>query len=151
MEQLQRELYQAAARTFEDLAFMFPVPESKFTAETEGKSVSVAFTGLFDGRLLVTAQSRLLPVIAANMLGEEDATTEAQQWDALGEVANVSCGNILPSIGGLTTVFRLDAPKPAETVSGATPTASATLSFEEGCVGLYLYVAGHGTPDGAWN
>lgn len=111
-QNLAHTLLQAAVLTFEDLGFMLPTPE----LDDEQKSapldttVSVAFQGPSSGRLVILTCSEMLPTLAANMLGEEE-TTEQQQRDALGEVANVICGNMLPGIAGAKAVFNLGAPQ----------------------------------------
>jgi CheY-specific phosphatase CheX len=108
---LNRALYGATAMVFEELGFMLTNPDLEehqvsLPAQT---SVSVSFQGPLQGALLITVFGDLLPTLAANMLGEDDAS-ERQQWDALGEIANVICGNLLPSIAGLKAVFKLAAP-----------------------------------------
>jgi CheY-specific phosphatase CheX len=56
---------------------------------------------------------RFLVDLAANMLGTEDDPTDEVVLDALGEVTNVICGNVLPSLSGANAVFDLSAPEPA--------------------------------------
>ncbi len=50
-------------------------------------------------------------MLAANMLGQDEAPSERLQRDARGEVANVICGNVLPMIAGADGAFDLDAPR----------------------------------------
>lgn len=52
------------------------------------------------------------------MLVDRDPS-ERQLEDALGEVANVICGNLLPAIAGSTEIFRLDPPRPGVPVRHA--------------------------------
>jgi hypothetical protein len=68
------------------------------------------------------------------------------QRDALGEVANVVCGNLLPLVAGAEAVFRLSAPEwlTEATVSrpGDEPDASLTCGAEDGRVDARLFVFG---------
>lgn len=70
----------------------------------------VRFNGPFNGTLALDVPGRLLPVIFQNMLGETTPSTQEQQLDALGEMNNVICGNVLARIAGPEHVFNLDAP-----------------------------------------
>jgi CheY-specific phosphatase CheX len=105
-------LLQATALTFEELCFLFPDPEPdarQYTTPLDA-AVQVTFSGPFNGVLIVRLCSGLLRGITANMLGEDEAPSAASQADALGEVANVICGNVLPRVAGVHQVFRLSAP-----------------------------------------
>jgi CheY-specific phosphatase CheX len=142
-------LQQATASTFEELAFLFL--ESECTEEQAAAPldaiVMVNFHGPVHGRLTLRTSSTLLPAIAANMLGEEQAKFVPLQRDALGEVANVVCGNLLPLVAGAEAVFRLDAPQwmsaaDAVTRDGDAPVASVTCGVEDGRVCTELFVFG---------
>src|SRR5256885_12141673 len=104
-QNLAHTLLQAAVLTFEDLGFMLPTPELDDQQKRAplDTTVSVAFQGPYNGRLVILTCRQMLPTLAANMLGEDEAT-EQQQRDALGEVANVICGNMLPGIAGAKAV-----------------------------------------------
>jgi CheY-specific phosphatase CheX len=113
---LEIELYRATALTFERLAFMVASPDSP---KEEGHSESpfeaatcVAFTGAFGGRLTVVVYGGVLPAIVGNMVGPENARDADSQTDALGELANVICGNVLTRIAGGEETFRLEASRP---------------------------------------
>jgi CheY-specific phosphatase CheX len=150
-------LQQATASTFEELAFLFL--ETECTDEQAevplDAVVAVNFHGPVRGRLMLRASSVLLPAIAANMLGEEQAKFVPLQRDALGEMANVVCGNLLPMVAGAEAVFRLDAPQwlgeaDAVTRDGDSPVSSATFGAEEGRVSVQLFVfEGHAALVGA--
>ena len=110
---LESSLYRVASSTFEELGFMLPdrePSERQLEAALDGE-VSVSFQGPFDGCVRLRVFGGVLPTLAMNMLGESELPAEALQRDALGEVANVICGNVLPAIAGSTEVFRLDAPR----------------------------------------
>jgi CheY-specific phosphatase CheX len=145
---LEKELYRAAAVTFEELGFLFPSPDIDSECDAACEAVAgVRFFGPVSGSLFVTARGGLLPVLAANMLGEDDAPSGVHQYDALGEVANVICGNVLPSIGGNRAVFQLESPKvvgysDSVTSGNGEPTATVRLSLDEGQADVMLYVEG---------
>ena len=105
-------LLQATVLTFEELCFLFPdrEPNQQQANARVDVAVQVAFSGLFNGALIVRLCSGLMRGIAANMLGEDAIPSATKQLDALGEVANVICGNALPRVAGVYQVFRLGAP-----------------------------------------
>lgn len=111
-DRVKEELQRTASMTFEEFCFMFTNPEfDENEREIQvGKAAVVNFSGPFSGKLTVKADDDVIPLIAENMLGEDDPT-EQQQFDALGEIGNVICGNLLPGLGGSKAVFNIDAPK----------------------------------------
>jgi CheY-specific phosphatase CheX len=140
-------LQQATASTFEELAFLFL--ETECTEEQADAPldavVTVNFHGPVRGRLTLRVSSVLLPAIAANMLGEEQAKFVPLQRDALGEMANVVCGNLLPLVAGAEAVFRLDAPqwvseRDAVIRDGDAPVSVGTFGAEDGRVEVQLFV-----------
>ena len=103
-------------RVLEQLAFMFPEPAAKSELPThtgEYVSVSMGFKGVFNGTLRLAAPSAICAEIAVNMLGMDldDEEVAAKGLDALKEVLNVTCGNILTEIAGDEAVFALDIPE----------------------------------------
>ena len=58
---------------------------------------TVAFEGARSGAFRIEFPARILPVLAANVLGEDESPSEETQRDALGELANIICGNVLPA------------------------------------------------------
>lgn len=144
---LQTQLHNIATLTFEQLGFMFPMPELAEQYETAGfeGAAGVSFHGPVNGRLVIATYGELLPALAANMLGEESAPEEHRQ-DALGEITNVVCGNILPKIGGPLALFGIGAPKPmaADAVSrreGEEIAAKVELPLEGGRAEVSLFMA----------
>ena len=120
-------LLTAATSTFEALALLLaepaaaavgaamgePADASAGQALADGHAVRVAFRGPFDGALHVAVSAPLAAALAANMLGIPLAHARADaalRQDALGELANVICGNVLPLVGGRAAVFHLAAP-----------------------------------------
>jgi len=114
-------VYQVAADTLESLALMFLVPEDESPQPRPpcDRRVAVSFTGPFDGMLILAASGGVLPELATNMLGLENGhlPTLGQQEDALKELVNVICGNLLPAIAGKEPVFHIGAPSVLKTES----------------------------------
>ncbi len=147
-EKIAKALYRAAALTFEELGFMFPSqdldPLQKF-APVDGVA-SVDFQGPCEGRLVVRLAGGVLPVLTANMMGELEAPSENMQNDAIGEIANIICGNLLPSLAGVKQVFHLDPPttRPARDavapVTGLAPEAEVQIGLEEGRADILLFL-----------
>jgi CheY-specific phosphatase CheX len=96
---LVESLYLAAVYTFEQLTFLLPdiPPDELQRRRTVSAVASVAFSGPSRGVLQVHAGEGLLPRLTANMMGTETAS-ELLQLDALGEIANIICGQVLPTL-----------------------------------------------------
>lgn len=143
----EQALQRAATLTFEEIGFLSSAPEladeqkNLPTPETS----SVAFRSeTAAGNLVLKTDSGLLAVLAANMLGDDEPLAAEVQRDALGEMANVICGNALPAIFGKKEVFRLEAPQFAfENASGetASPAAKVRVNLDEGCADVLLYLS----------
>lgn len=150
-DQINKTLYQVAEEILERLAFILSFPEEGMEEIDYKTSVTarVSFSGPFSGNLVMAISSQILPELAGNMLGLDDAseTTKDQQIDAFKELMNVVCGNLLPAIGGKESVFNVDTPMvvaesepyPMEDVKAA---GSARLTLEEGQCDLTLFVDG---------
>lgn len=113
MNKLQKELMSSTVMTFEDMGFFFAMPELEEKhreAGFEGAS-EVSFSGPFGGRLTVSLYGRMMGTLAANMMGEDEPPPIKEQQDALGEVTNVICGNVLPKVGGSREIFYISAPR----------------------------------------
>jgi CheY-specific phosphatase CheX len=148
-DKIAKALYRAAALTFEELGFMFPSadldPLQKYaTVDAVG---CVDFEGPHTGRLVVRMCGGVLPVLAANMMGELEPPTAQMQSDALCEIANIVCGNLLPTLAGAKQVFQLKTPRVLSMeddyapASGQQPTAETHVGLEEGRADLLLYLA----------
>ena len=143
-------LQRVAEETFEALAFLLPMPEPDEPFENcPTAAVTVGFHGPFDGKLIVTLPESVLGELACNMLGLDDGAEVAvdTQYDALKELANVVCGNVLPEIAGTMAVFNVDAPEltgASAPVSGdRLSTAAATRFFlDSGPATLELLIEG---------
>jgi CheY-specific phosphatase CheX len=141
---VERALRDVASSTLEELAFLLPLDTQDDAAHNGPVEAvaSVSFRGPFDGRLVLRVSGNLLPTIAGNMFGDDEIHPEYHQRDALGELANVICGNLLPSIGGASAVFLLDAPQVSlfEVPNADAPTAEARIALEQGAADVVLFV-----------
>jgi hypothetical protein len=59
----------------------------------------------------VILNAEALSTLSCNMLGLDKLPDETIAQDALGEIANVICGNVLPAVFGLKEAFRLEPPQ----------------------------------------
>ncbi|MBU1699771.1 MAG: chemotaxis protein CheX [Candidatus Eisenbacteria bacterium] len=148
IDNLKAELYEAAAMTFQEMGFVFLTEEleaEQIKAVFEA-GVSLEFLGPFNGGLIVRVYGSMLPNIAANMMGIEGNPTVQFQHDALGEIANVICGNVLPRIGGANEIFHISAPDAAREYEKllqrfpGEPAAQVTLGFEGGRAEISIYL-----------
>ncbi|MDF1504325.1 chemotaxis protein CheX [Roseisolibacter sp. H3M3-2] len=125
-------LLTAATSTFESLALLFAeAPPTAAQAEAPlTHAARVAFTGPRAGTLHVAVSDDVAVALAANMLGlDPDAVRgdEALRRDAVGELANVVCGNVLPLVAGREAVFHLAAPAACDPSDAAAPPAGALV------------------------
>lgn len=113
-------LLTAATRTFESLALLLPSAATSGAEATAvpAHAVRVAFSGPLRGCLALRVTDDVARAFAENMLGVSDASP-ALVRDAVGEVANVVCGNLLPEIAGRDAVFQLAAPERIDVTDAA--------------------------------
>ncbi len=141
-KKLKAELYKAATLTFEEMGFLLPtreIDEQQMNAKVEA-AVSVEFEGPFSGKLLMRVCGGLLPILAANMLGDENIPPKSLQYDALGEIANVICGNMLPGIAGSKDFFHVSAPKMIDS-NDVPPVAEVQVGLGLGRADLLLFIS----------
>jgi len=146
MKRLQTDLFRAGLHVFEDLGFLLPSAEinaDQADAETQA-AVTVTFSGPVDGMILLTLSGPILPVLTANMLGDELPTTEAQEIDALKEVCNVICGNLLPNLINEDAVFDIHPPQVTDVKSIESflqkPFIHQAIGLEEGRADIWLFL-----------
>ena len=142
-------VYRVATDTLESLALMFLVPEEEAANPLPpcSRRVAVKFTGPFEGMLILAASESVLPALAANMLGLENDSlpTTDQQEDALKELVNVVCGNLLPAIAGKEPIFHIDAPQvlvveQAHSTGNLLQAGQARLLADSGVLELSFFV-----------
>jgi len=111
---LRHKLIEVTGDTLEKLAFIFAFPAETPPAMDSQRSetVRVNFTGPVCGGVELSLPAGALPELALNMLGAEEGESfdTEQQHDALKELANVICGNLLPTLAGDAAEFSLCPP-----------------------------------------
>ncbi len=149
---LAPRLQQAAASTFEQLGFLFADPSlTEDQADLTTEAVArVRFSGPYEGTLEVRLAGGLLPVLATNMLGTHGTPEPDVAMDALGEVSNVICGNVLPLLAGAEAIFDLQAPEVTGGAEGAPPplpeaAVEVSLGLEGGRADIALVYDEKGT------
>ena len=74
-------------------------------------AVGIDFSGPIKGMMLIVLSGQILSMLTGNMLGDDAPPTQKQLEDALRELANVICGNLLPHLGGSDAVFDIGIPR----------------------------------------
>jgi CheY-specific phosphatase CheX len=144
---MKEQMISVTARIFEELTFLFIMPEVEFPqkqAKFQGMA-RVIFRGAQPGCLLIKLYGNLLPTIALNMLGADELPSVQGQADAFGELANIICGNILPFLGDPAAIYNLDRPEIfTGTLAGPETDRrlleKVELGLEDGRVELELYL-----------
>ena len=144
-EAIETALSEAIEEVLASLAFAFVMPGEDIPPAGEVMLAEIDFTGPFNGTLRLTIPDELSPMLAENMLGiEQEECGEEIQHDALKELLNVICGNLLPRIAGTEPVFNLSSPRivtdeEAAESSGLEGAKSAVrLPLDEGWIGLAM-------------
>lgn len=139
----ESHLLQATALTFEELGFVLPSAEISDGQRGApwAAAVEIDFRGPWVGSLVLAVAGDLLPTLVANMLGEDHPCSAEAQHDALGEIGNVICGNVLPAIAGPQAIFNLQPPRlvdPARAAGAGTAATRAEAAWPAAmvCVGV---------------
>jgi CheY-specific phosphatase CheX len=142
----EKILYRKAVLIFEELGFLMPCANSGQSNSAEDmKTAMVSFKGAFSGCLFLSVSSALLPILSSNMMGEEGDNIRLLEQDTLCEIANIICGNVLPTIYGFKLVFHLDAPvllneTYLSQIDPAFKEVSRTrIGFDSGCADVILF------------
>ncbi len=144
-KELNDILYEVAEATFGSMAFMLSMPDTEEEiGSDQATTVRVGFAGPFGGELTMIVDEEMLSELAGNMLGLDpgEEAPHDQQVDALKELLNVICGNLLPKIAGVEVVFDVASPQivaQGETPSLVAPKASVKLCLDSGMAELTLY------------
>lgn len=145
---IENALKEASIRTFEDVCFMYLVPELKdFQKDLVlDAAAAVKYRGDYTGKLIIETRGDLFTAIATNMLSNEVPNSQ-QKKDALGEIANIICGNVVPSLGRQgSRGYKIESPtllnkeellKDKEKES---PLAEIVLNFKEGRADIKFFV-----------
>ncbi len=112
----QAVLKEVFVRVLEDYAFLFSDDfDRDAPPSTPGPYLhaGMCFDGPFQGRLVLAAPEPFAREVAANVLGLDldDAQVDTSALDALKELLNITCGNLLTALAGETPVFDLTIPE----------------------------------------
>lgn len=127
---LQALLQQTAISTFEQVAFLLLDPVGAGACATSAVERRVDFEGPVSGRLMLRVDGGVLPHIAENMLGCGSAHARTVQLDALGELANIICGNVVPALGDESALYRLTVRPVTTAAADEAGVAAATAHFD---------------------
>lgn len=99
----------------EQLAFMFAEAPDTSSPQLDSASIvkaAMEFKGPFTGNLDLIVPRAMCEELAANVLGLEptDDIVQRAPFDALKELLNVTCGNVLTALAGDEPVFDLSIP-----------------------------------------
>jgi CheY-specific phosphatase CheX len=141
-------LTQAVREVFENLCFMLPShPRMSLPPEAPCLSrvvLAVDFSGAGRGTLHLTLPDSMIAPVASAMLGEDAPLELGEQYDAVCELANIVCGNVLPLIAGERAVFDLASPRVIATMDaslGDIFDASARVLLDDGMVSASISLA----------
>ncbi|MEP6998952.1 MAG: chemotaxis protein CheX [bacterium] len=144
MNSCEVSLASTATRTLEDMCFFAVSPllsDLQRDARTDG-AMEVLFHGPKSGRLVIRLAGGALTTLASNMLGDVYGSPD-MQLDALGEVANVICGNLLPVICGTREVYHISVARSAVMLEWNEPGLKAAVRLglqDAGRADLQLYM-----------
>jgi CheY-specific phosphatase CheX len=141
------ELNKATETAFRDVCNLAPtagLDGRQSEAFFEARAV-VDFWGPCHGRLIVSLFGDVMALVVQGMLGEEEKADARTKGDALKEITNIICGNVLPIIGGSPGPFHLGSPRivPAgDPVTGnnPVPTAKVDVGLKNGRAEVSLVV-----------
>ena len=145
---MRSPLATASTATFEALGLVLPdaEPSAEPLAAPLARGVRVTFAGPLGGAVTVRVSDDVAATLAANMLGVDvvdggdPLVRDALVRDALGEMANVICGNVLPELAGRAAVFHLGAPQALAGDDPHAPAAAVTLGVDAGRAEVALFV-----------
>ncbi len=143
---IANDLYKVAAEAFENTCGLLTLPpaEAQESEAALAGCVRVDFKGPVNGALIVQVCGPLLAVMAQHMLEEKTTPSVLAQTDALQEISNMICGNILPYAVDPQWIFYMvpmvaGNPDQRRPSPGWTLWAEARVAFEEGSMDLKLY------------
>lgn len=143
MNPVESRLFETAATTLEQTCFLFLLPDApEGEPPLDEVAMYVDYDGPFRGRLAVSTGPEQNRVIASSMLGVRDPGA-IERADALGEVANIIGGNILPLLADQAT-FRMSSLGPCDPLDPGAGLAKpgharVELFLEEGRVTVWLF------------
>ena len=149
MQVTEQTLMQVGQNVLETMAFVFVMPGGEECISEPIVRAVVTYEGPFCGATVLAVPEEIVPELVTNMFGEEElepAALQVAQYDAIGELANVMCGNIVQALAGPQPVFQLGSPKIVKSEQDSVPlptgqTTTVRIPLETGCVELSLIVA----------
>ncbi len=148
MSNPQTALTEIFCRVLEEFAFLFaePVENEEITsAPGPGFTAKMTFSGPITGQITLFVPESLIYVIAANALGVEPEDTQRAvlAQDALKELLNITCGQLLTALAGETPVFHLSVPVVSrlEANAAAALPDAVTLLVDDVPVSLHITVS----------
>lgn len=145
-EEWNAALARAVRDVFETLCFMVPAPKASAPPDSQGASrvvLAVEFGGAGDGCLQLALSDSMVAKAASAMLGEDGPLELSEQHDAVRELANIVCGNVLPLVAGERAVFELASPRVLashEPRPDGGGDATASVRLDEGTVAASLWL-----------
>jgi CheY-specific phosphatase CheX len=145
-EAIETAVFESAAHVFETSAFMSVFPwEDGNELPMPDIAATMSFNGHSSGRLTLQLVSRVLDMLAENMLGEQPEGEDADEkrQDALKEVLNMICGNFLTQWVGEDPVFELSPPSITDINSpvsndGLSAPISVLFNLEDTCARILV-------------
>jgi CheY-specific phosphatase CheX len=114
MKETQKVLLGVVRNVLERFTFMFcETDDEKRFADCQGPFLyaSVTFSGSRQAMISLTAPESLCLEMAANILGADPSEIDAEAGvDAIKELVNVVCGELIPALYGDKEVFDLTVP-----------------------------------------
>jgi hypothetical protein len=144
---IKKALEDATVSTFEDTCFMYAVPElNEIQKDLKPEAAAeVRYKDGYTGKLVVETRGGLFSAIAANILSNDNPTPR-QKKDALGEIANIICGNVVTCLGRSRQGYKIASPvflsksNIGKEEKKRKPLSEITLNFNEGRVDVKFFV-----------
>jgi len=144
---IERVLEEATIKTFEDICFMYLEPELREKQKDlkPDAAAEVGFHGGYTGTLVIESRGDLFSAVAVNILSDDRPSVQ-QKKDALGEIANIICGNIVPSLGRRKAGgYKIESPRHLSRdellkEEKRKPLAAVMLNFNQGRADIKLFV-----------
>ena len=114
MDKFKENIDSVTTRVLEDWGMFLVEPAEtsldNFDSEAEFLITTVQFQGVLTGTYAILCQQPFLEILSENLIGDEEEIEEEDKKDALKEMANVLCGNLVTECYGEDMVFDLVLP-----------------------------------------
>jgi CheY-specific phosphatase CheX len=135
-ESLETAVSVCTSRVLDTAAFISVWPWTEHDRDLPAPDIAATmeFRGPCQGRMIFRVSSEVLPTLAMNMLGDfnSDPGHREKALDALKEVLNMICGNVLTAWRGAEAAFNLSPPEmmDMDMTPVSAPQAQAMFVFE---------------------